>query len=388
MQVRIWWLALGAAVAFAGCGGSAATSNIVVSSGSGADVINADGKSITTGAIGHWMQVAVASETGATGAPKPVVPDPPNYTACIASAKAQSKPAKKHKASTEAELKKQCEQQYKTLQREAAGFLISSEWLLGEASSLGVSVSDAEVKAKLEKSFSHPGELQKYLSSSRQTLSDALLRMKLSLLTAKIKQRVVEEKEKGQIAKYYKENISQFSTGEKRGLLMIQTNTKAQAEKAKREIASGKSFESVATRVSIEPEARHTGGRLPGVVKGFYVEPVNKAVFAAKKGVLTGPIKSPDRYWLFEVQSMASGSRQTLEQAEPTIKRQIASTEQESAIREFATEFTKKWKAKTECHQGYVVEDCKGYKPPEEVPTSATTATTPTSSATSSPKKK
>jgi foldase protein PrsA len=367
MRVRVWWLALGAAaVAFTGCGGSAATSRIVVGGGSGADVINADGKSITTGAIGHWMQVVVASEISATGAPKPVVPDPPNYAACIASTKAQSKPAKKHKAPTEPELKKQCEQQYKTLQQEAAGFLISSEWLLGEADSLGVSVSDAEVKAKLEKSFSRPGELQKYLSSSHQTLSDALLRMKLSMLTTKIKQRVVKEREKGLIAKYYKEHISQFSTGEKRDVLMIQANTKAQADKAKREIESGKSFESVAKRVSIEPEARHTGGRLPGIVKGFYVEPVDKAVFAAKKGVLTGPIKSPDRYWLFEVQSAASGTRQALKQAEPTIKRQIASTEQESIINEFAAEFKKKWKAKTKCQPQYTMPDCNGYTEPEK----------------------
>lgn len=226
-----------------GCGSS--ETPITVNGGDEARaVIHVAGDSVAPEAIKHWMIVAAAANAVLADG-KQAVPDPPNYTACIASTKTKSKPAKKHKAPTEAELKKQCETAYKTLQQEAAGFLISSDWLLGEASSLGVSVSDAEVKAKLEKAFSHPGELQKYLSSSHQTLADALLRMKLSMLTAKIKQRIVKEKEKGLIAKYYKENISQFSTGEKRNLLMIQTNTKAQGERQ-----SGKSNRARASKAS------------------------------------------------------------------------------------------------------------------------------------------
>ncbi|HEY2217376.1 MAG TPA: hypothetical protein VGH21_07760, partial [Solirubrobacteraceae bacterium] len=96
------------------------------------------------------MSVASAS-SAATAGSKPTVPDPPKYTACIARTKAQSKPAKGQKAPTEAQLKSQCEQQYKTLQQEVLGFLISSEWVLGEASSLGVKVSDKEVKKQFEK---------------------------------------------------------------------------------------------------------------------------------------------------------------------------------------------------------------------------------------------
>ena len=55
-------------------------------------------------------------------------PNRPNYTACIAHLQATTaKPAKGQKPPTPAALKTQCEQQYKSLQPEVLGFLISSQ---------------------------------------------------------------------------------------------------------------------------------------------------------------------------------------------------------------------------------------------------------------------
>lgn len=68
----------------------------------------------------------------------------------------------------------------------ALGFLITSEWALGEATAQHVSVSEAEVRqrlAQLEKgTFSKPGSLKKYLSQSGETEADLLARMKVELL--------------------------------------------------------------------------------------------------------------------------------------------------------------------------------------------------------------
>src|ERR1700759_2748756 len=108
-------------------------------------VANVEGaQPITKASFAHWMNVA--SSSGATGG-KPVVPVPPNYTACIAQLKKTTgATAKGQKAPTEAELKKQCETQYKSLQQEVLGFLTSSAWVLGEADSLGVKLTDKEVR--------------------------------------------------------------------------------------------------------------------------------------------------------------------------------------------------------------------------------------------------
>ena len=350
----------------------------------GDSVVAVDGKGITKTTFNHWMGVASASGAAAPGVAKPAPPVPPSYTACIASAKAAAKPAKGQKPPTEAQLKSQCEQQYKSLQQEVLRFLVSSEWVLGEASSLGVKVSDKEVKKQFEKiksqQFPKAAEFEKFLATSGQSVSDLLLRVKLNLLSSKIQQKIVKDKSKvthDQITKYYNENPKRFGVAEKRNLLIILTKTEAQAKKAKQEIEAGKSFESVAKRVSIDPTSKSNGGKLAGVVKGQEEKSLDAAVFSAKKGVLTGPVKTPFGYYIFEVQTTTPGSQQTLKQAEASIKSQLTATQQQGALTKFVKEFKKKWKAKTDCRSGYVVEDCKQYKEPK-TPTLPTGAGTPT----------
>jgi foldase protein PrsA len=361
-----------AVVAFAACGGIP-----------GDAVVSVDGKAIKKTTFNHWLSVAAASTAATTGA-KPPIPEPPHYTACIANAKAAVKPAKGQTPPSEAQLKSQCEQEYKSLQQEVLGFLISSEWVLGEASSLGVKVSDTEVKKQFEKiknqQFPKAAEFEKFLKTSGQTVSDLLLRVKLNLLSSKIQQKVVKEKAKvtpAAIQKYYKENPKRFEVAEKRNLLIILTKTEAAAKKAKQEVESGKSFESVAKRVSIDPTSKSTGGKLPGVVKGQEEKALDTAVFSASKNVLTGPIKTPFGYYVFEVQGISPGSQQTLKQAEPSIKSQLTATQQQGALSKFVKEFKKKWTAKTECRSGYMVADCKGFKAPKTTSTSAPATTTP-----------
>jgi parvulin-like peptidyl-prolyl isomerase len=346
-------------------------------------VVSVDGKSITKDTFAHWMSIAAAS-SATTGATKPAVPVPPSYTACIASAAAAAKAAKSKTTPTQAQLKSQCEQQYKSLQQEVLGFLISSNWVLGEASSLGVKISDKEVTKQFEKiktqQFPKAAEFQKFLTTSGQTVSDLLLRVKLNLLSSKIQQKIVKEKSKvtqAQIAKYYKQNPKRFVVAEKRNLLIILTKTEAQAKKAKQEVQSGKSFESVAKQVSIDPTSKSNGGKLPGVVKGQEEKALDEAVFAAKKNVLTGPVKTPFGYYIFEVQAVTPGSQQTLKQAEPSIKSQLTASQQQGALSKFVKEFKKKWMSKTECRAGYVVADCKSYKAPKTTSTSAPATTTP-----------
>jgi foldase protein PrsA len=277
-----------ATVAFAACGGIP-----------GDAVVSVDGKSITKDTFNHWMSVAAASSSASAGA-KPAVPVPQSYTACIAAAATAAKATKGAKTPSQKELKSQCETQYKSLQSEVLGFLISSSWVLGEASSLGVKVSDKEVKKQFEKiktqQFPKAAEFQKFLTTSGQTVSDLLLRVKLNLLSSKIQQKIVKEKSKvsqAEIAKYYKENPKRFGVAEKRDLLIILTKTEAQAKAAKQEVESGKSFESVAKKVSIDPTSKSNGGKLPGVVKGQEEKSLDTAVFSAQKGKLTGPVKTP-----------------------------------------------------------------------------------------------
>jgi Raf kinase inhibitor-like YbhB/YbcL family protein len=72
----------------------------------------------------------------------------------------------------------------------ALGFLITSAWVLAEATARGVSVSDAEVEKHLHglerQSFSKPGSLASFLERSRQTEADLLGRARIELLQSRI----------------------------------------------------------------------------------------------------------------------------------------------------------------------------------------------------------
>src|SRR5690242_15615781 len=109
----------------AGCGGSA-HDGVIVRVGKGA---------ITEGELSRWI---------ATMAPEHVAPDPPRYAACIAHQEAVSP------QSVKAELKEECQRQYQALRQQALDFLISSQWLIGEAASSGQKMSDDEVRARLQ----------------------------------------------------------------------------------------------------------------------------------------------------------------------------------------------------------------------------------------------
>ncbi len=358
-----------AVVGLAACGGGIP----------GNAVVQVGGNPISKTTFEHWLSVAAASTSATAGATaaKPVVPDPPNYTACIAHLEATApKPAKGQSKPTPAQLKSQCEQQYKSLQQEVLGFLISSSWVLGEAESQGVKVSDAEVKKEFEKiknqQFPKAAEFQKFLATSGQTVSDLLLRVKLNLLSSKIQQKVAKKKgtvTQAEIEKYYKEHSSQFGTPEKRNVRIVLTKTEAQAKKAKQEIESGKSFASVAKSTSIDPTSKASGGELKGVTKGQEEKALDEAIFSAKKGVLGGPVKTPFGYYIYEVTGSTPGSSQTLAKAQSSIKQQLTAQQQQQALSKFVKEFRKKWESKTECRSGYTVQDCKGYKKPKTTST-------------------
>ena len=364
-----------ASLALAACGGGIPSDAVV----------QVGGNPITKATFEHWMSVAAASSatTATAKTAKPVIPDPPDYTECIAHLEATAaKPAKGQSKPTKAELKSECEQQYTSLKQEVLGFLISSEWVLGEASHLGVNVSDKEVKKEFEKikneQFPKAAEFEKFLASSGQTVSDLLLRVKLNMLSSKIQQKISKEKgtpSKAEIEKYYKENPSRFGTPEKRNVAIILTKTEAQAKEAKKEIESGKSFASVAKAKSIDPTSKAKGGLLTGVVKGQEEAALNSAIFSAPLNTLSGPVKTPFGYYIYEVKSATKGTQQTLAQSEASIKQQLTATNQQAALSKFVKEFKKTWTAKTDCRAEFVVADCKQYKAPKTSSTGSTTGT-------------
>ena len=90
-------------------------------------------------------------------------------------------------------------------------------------------------------------------------------------------------------------------------------------------------------------------------------------MFSAKKGELTGPVKTQFGHYLFEVTKVTPASQQTLEQAKETISQTLQSQNQQKALEKFSKDYSKRWKEKTDCREGYVIQQCK--QGPKATPT-------------------
>lgn len=369
-----------AAVGIAACGGSDGVPSNAVA--------QVNGTAITKSTFEHWLKVVSNSSAATANGGKAVVPVPPHYTACIANLRAtEAKPAKGQKAPTEAQLKSDCEQQYTTFKNSALTFLIQSEWIIGQAEEMKISVSNKEVEktfAKLKKEqFPKESEYKKFLATSGFTTSDLLLRVKVqSVLSPKIEQKVTKEAKKNvtkaEAEKYFHAHKSLYGQPERRNLLIVLTKTEAQAKSAKSEIESGKSFASVAKARSIDPTSKAKGGEDTNVEKSQQQKAFGEAAFAAKLNQLSGPVKTPFGYYVFEVKKILPATEESFSKVESSIKQQLGAERQQKALSSFVKDFKKRWMAKTECRSGFMIELCKGYKAPK----TSTPSTTATSSST------
>ncbi len=329
-----------------------------------------NGTGITNASVQHWIAVAAISNSVGVLAKGAVAPDPPNYTRCVAHLEEVARTAAPGHKPNPARLKSACEEQYKTLQKRALSFLITSQWEIAEAQALGFSVSDEEVRKQYEqlKSQKYPtaAAFEEYLKRTDQTVADLLFRVKVSLLNAKVQQKIVAGKAasvtQAEIEKYYDAHKSQFGPVETRDVRVILTKEAPEARKAKREIESGKSFAAVAKQASIEAESRASGGLLSEIVKGQHATEFDNAVFSARTGVLGGPVKTVIGYYIYEVLGAKTRSGKTLAAVQASIRAQLASPKEQEAVSKFAAGFKKRWTAQTECRPGYVVEQCKEYK--------------------------
>jgi foldase protein PrsA len=356
----------GVGATFAACGGVP-----------GNAVATVDGESINKADFSHWMNVASKS----SGQANAVVPDPEdNYAKCIAAKrKSTPAPAKGQPKTTDAQLKTQCQQEYTQLRNQVLQLLISFKWIQGEADSMKVSVKDDEVKKSFseqkKQSFPKEADYQKFLKTSGQTEQDILQRVKLDLLSNKIRDKVTKGKDQvsdAAIADFYNKNKARFAQPEKRDLRVVLTKDKATAQKAHDQLKHGASWKTVAKKYSIDETSKASGGKLPAQAKGTLDKELDSAVFSAKKNDLEGPIKTQYGYYDFTVTGITPASQQTLAEAKDTIKQTLASQNQQKALDAFVKDFTKRWKDKTECSDGYKTTECKNG--PKATPTPTATA--------------
>jgi foldase protein PrsA len=357
----------------------AATALVLAACGGGVpsnSVATVGDEAITKREFNHWLGAAAKGQA-AQGAPggSTAVPDAPEFKRCIADKKKVPVPKGQPKPK-DADLKKQCQQEYDALRKQVMQFLIQAEWIQQEAEARGIKATDEEIRRSFEdqkkQSFPKEKDYQEFLKTSGQTEEDLLFRVRIDFLSQELRKKIVEGKDKvsdKEIADFYNKNKSRFATPETRDLNVVLTEKEGEARKAKAELEDGKSFKQVAKKYSIDEASKSQGGKLPAVAKGQQEKALDEAVFKAKKGELVGPVKTQFGYYVFEVTKITEANQQSLEESKESIRAQLRSQKEQEALEKFVKQFEDKYRDQTECGDDYkdgVEAQCGNTKKPDE----------------------
>jgi foldase protein PrsA len=373
MRVRSSILALGAffviAIGMAGCGSDVA----------GDAAVNVAGNPISTQTLNHWMYVAAKSQAAQSPGQPVIVPnDPPQFNNCIALVKKEIPSLAKTKTAT---LRNDCKQLFTQLSSQTLDFLIKAYWYQADAAKMGVKVTDAQVQKAFttakDQQFPKGAGFNTFLSQTGQTLNDVLFRFRINAILQKLITKHQKSVTNAQVQAYYNSHLTQFGSQESRNMRIVLAKTQADALAAKKALDSGQSWTAVAKKYSTDPTTKNTGGVLNGVTKQQQDAALGTASFSAPANKIMGPVKGQFGYYVFDVTKIKPATQQSLAQATPLIKQQLASQSQTAAQTTVDNAAKKDWLSQTTCRAQYAMADCSGYKAPKTATTSGTgTATT------------
>jgi peptidyl-prolyl cis-trans isomerase C len=156
--------------------------------------------------------------------------------------------------------------------------------------------------------------LEAYL---KETGSSLLLR---KLLKREVVDRIAVSQE--EVEKYYEEHRDQFRKPEEVRVRQIVTKTEEEAEKLRKEIMRGASFEELARKHSLGPEAKN-GGDLGYFPRGRMPPAIEEACFKLWSSHVSRVAASPYGFHLFQLVDRRPARELTLEEAGEEIERKL-----------------------------------------------------------------
>ena len=271
------------------------------------------------------------------------------------------------------EVPKPGDPEYKEMMEAALGSLLDSAWLRGEADEQGFSVSKAEVEKEFQKlkkeNFKTEAEYKKFLQESGFNQEDVDERVELQILSTQIQKGITEgvsEPSKSDVENYYDAALAtQFTQPETRDIRLVVNKDKGKAESALSDLEadnSAKNWKKVASKLSEDELSKSKGGFQKGIAEGVLEEPLNEEVFGAPNDTVEGLVKTERGYNVFEVDNSTPETTQELKTVESQIESQLKQQREQEAFTEFVAGYSSKWKNRTFCADGFVIERCANFK--------------------------
>jgi foldase protein PrsA len=277
--------------------------------------------------------------------------------------------------------------QYPALRDSAIGNLLLAAWVRGEAEERGITLSDSEVSNQLKqitKQYGGQKGLQQVLKQAHLTPQQARGQIELKMLSDQIQKQVLPENPSvsdSDVEDFYNANKVQFSVAESRDVRQILNKDEAKVQQAKALLEKDDSpanWKKVASKYSTDTATKDSGGLRSGVAKGQSDPALEAQIFSAPQGQLVGPFKAQAGFYLIEVEKITPAQTTPLSKASAQIKQQLAQGRQQEIGQNFQQDFLDKWRARTFCADGYVIDRCENFTAtPQSTPGAAPVTSTP-----------
>jgi peptidyl-prolyl cis-trans isomerase C len=227
------------------------------------------------------------------------------------------------------------ENDFKNLKKALLDQLIEKRLILNEAQKMGITVSDDEVEdafAFIKRSYPQ-GRFDEVVrdEAARRRWKEGL---RQRLLIEKVINRVSQltsPLDEHALRKYYKKHRSEFVVPDQVRVRQIVVKDRQEAEGLLKRIKRGDSFEELARRHSIGPEAE-MGGDLGFFGRGDMPEEFD-VVFSLKAGETSDIVQSPYGYHIFQVIARRDQTKSNYDDVKEQVKKMMVREEEDKIFR-------------------------------------------------------
>jgi foldase protein PrsA len=212
--------------------------------------------------------------------------------------------------------------------------MVNEALLFQDAKKKGITVSDAEIDARLADIKAKLGSEERfgrYLADQEVTKAGLLEKIRVKICVEKLlgdKAKVTDE----EVKKAYEANKKTLGSPETVTLRMILTKTKERADDAMKRLNANENFADVAKALSEHPYTAERGGLLERPVQRANLSPaLAEVAFSTEVGKYTQPVQTPDGYYILQIEAHNAATNPTFDDVKEAILAELREMKLQSA---------------------------------------------------------
>ena len=250
--------------------------------------------------------------------------------------------------------------QYKSVQDRVLAFLVQLDELTQKGTTLGVTVTDAQVEKQLDKVKTQyfGGNEQKFekgLAGQGLTVDIYRLEWRSQLLSQAVYNKVTKDVKvtPAQVQSYYATHKSSYTTPSSRDVRHILVNSKSLADQLEAQLKHGGDFAALAKKYSKDPSSAKVGGKLT-ITKGETVPQFDKVAFSLKTGATSPPVHTQYGWHIIQALSDIKPAKTTpLASVRQSIESTLLSQKKSTAMNSWLNGVKKEYAKKVTYAAGY-----------------------------------